>query len=418
MSRKTIYAKDTNAADWRGNPTIIGGGKLDLKADITNTHMSNNPLIRNDVADALSQINLSYQFRSGYKSGSHSNYDVADTAPNGKTTWRQLYDKEVSLGFKPIIHLNDNVPFYSTLKYYRFNPDDLDNYDSLKLIYKGKAYIVTKNMVHMHSPYKKPYDPKKYRNSNSKNQQGNSINKINTTTSTSKIDPNALRVKAIEKLGYDPNQAMLDANLMGYATPAVAYKVRQNNERYQRKGASGKGSLSYSTPAVEAKLMRPTRTANTVFIATTLICPSIPPIMMLNPSFEANNNSKSNSLISSYLIGTSPILTDAEAAIINTSRITPTPAPSSGGGGWNWVNFFSGSLPSMYPGGGYTSYPGPGGNSGNSGYSGFSGYSGGGNTSGGSSNWHDYPPHSENVFGGIPGTFNPQTGNYDYNYKY
>lgn len=184
MSQKVIYVQLTNRNDWAGNRTIIGGGRL-TQADLTNMNQTNHPLIRNDVANALTHMQTPYQFRSGYKEGSHSGYNVADTAPKGDATWRELYDEELSLGFNPIIHLNDSVSFYKTLMYYRFNPDDLDNYDSLKLIYNGNSYTVTKNMVHMHSPYNKPYNPEQYRRASSRNTETGKAADITNDNETS-----------------------------------------------------------------------------------------------------------------------------------------------------------------------------------------------------------------------------------------
>jgi len=78
--------------------------------------------------------------------------------------------------------------------------------------------------------------------------------------------------------------------------------------------------LSSSTPAFDAKVKQPTRTANTAAIATTLLCSVPTPMIRLNPIVEATGG-KATSVAASYFNGASTSLTDAEAAIIAPNNV-------------------------------------------------------------------------------------------------
>ena len=78
--------------------------------------------------------------------------------------------------------------------------------------------------------------------------------------------------------------------------------------------------LSSATPAFDAKVKQPTRTANTAAIATTLLCSVPTPMIRLNPIVEATGG-KATSVAASYFNGASTSLTDAEAAIIAPNNV-------------------------------------------------------------------------------------------------
>lgn len=139
------------------------------------------------------------------------------------------------------------------------------------------------------------------------------------------------------KLGFDPNQATLNANLMGHATPAVAAKVKRPYDPRANTYAKATNLIGHSTPAVAAKVMQPTKTVSAVIVGTTLLPPT--PMMMLNFAVDAQGNTdKANQAAMDALTGNST-LANAEAAI-NISNIVVTPPSGNGGGDGGSSNFW------------------------------------------------------------------------------
>lgn len=91
-------------------------------------------------------------------------------------------------------------------------------------------------------------------------------------------------------------------------------------------------------------------TSNSPGVAKTLINPAPAPITRLNPAFEAGGSTGNEIvLVNNYLSGTSsPDLTDAAVAIVNSNKKTSPSSSSSSssnsGGGFNWWGIVSGLL--------------------------------------------------------------------------
>jgi len=212
---------------------------------------------------------------------------------------------------------------------------------------------------------------------------------------------NPIASNVAENAGSKATDKTYDASekaIKEYAPKYIKEYVKESKQLQQNNGLGTPydgfrhKNLHSSTPAYDAKVMRPTRTSNTALIATTLIVQP-PPIAMLTPAVNAAGGNAS--AVANSVIGTNTTLENAETAIMNSNRVAAS--SGGGGGGFNWWNLLGAILPNNNPGGGY--YWGSGSSNNYNGYSGSSGASGSSGGSSGSNSY--YPPASENISGGL-----------------